>query len=175
MDHLTETLLNEYLDAALDSFSRRQAETHLAACPACRARLDELQATFAALETVPEQALGRDLAPGVLIRLPRRRERLCWRLVLAAQAAGALGLLAWLFPAAAPPPFSWLRPVCPSSLGGWTSFLLVEGRAAWLAALPDLQPPGFQPGANLWAALVLAGLAFVAGNVFFLRSRGRQA
>jgi anti-sigma factor RsiW len=38
-DHLTETVLAEYIDRRLTSAERDRAESHLAACPACRTEM----------------------------------------------------------------------------------------------------------------------------------------
>ena len=178
MTHLTQTQRNETLDSALDAETRQQVEAHLAACPECRAKLDELALVFAALETVPGQALQHDLVPGVLRRLPKQRERSPWRLVLAAQAAAAIALLAWLGTPLTSASPNWLR-----EIGGIINldspFLpLTEAwlsLRAWQASLPSLEAPSFQPGATLWAALALAGLAFVVGNALFLRANGKES
>jgi hypothetical protein len=96
MDHLNEFLLNEYLDQALDEAARRRVEAHLARCPRCRAHLDDLRIVFDALGLPDEKPLGRDLAPGILARLPRRSLSPGWRVALAIQAGVALGVLVTL-------------------------------------------------------------------------------
>jgi anti-sigma factor RsiW len=92
MNHLTEAQLNEYLDGELERRERSAVEAHLAACPACRAALEELLALAAAVESLPDAPLTHDLAPLVLAKLPPPRLALGWKLVLAAQAGAALGL-----------------------------------------------------------------------------------
>lgn len=93
MKHLTETQLNEYLDGELAGDEQNAAEAHLVACPDCRAALGELRALAAAVESLPEAPLPRDLASLALTQLPPPRLALGWKLVLAAQAGSALGLL----------------------------------------------------------------------------------
>jgi anti-sigma factor RsiW len=66
MSHLDDSTLNEYLDSALTPDRRADAGRHLAACRECAARLDRMQALFAALDSLPDLQLERDLAPGVL-------------------------------------------------------------------------------------------------------------
>jgi anti-sigma factor RsiW len=177
MNHLTEIQINEYLDAILDADARRQADAHLAACPGCRGKLDELRNLFAALESVPDQALARDLTPGVLRRLNDRGERSPWRVILPAQAALAFVLLVWLLAALPVSPISWLHAIGDFDPGRLTRPLAEAWAAvnAWQAALPARTAPSFQPGAAVWAALGLAGLAFVMGNLLFLRGNGKEA
>lgn len=88
--HLSDEQLNEILDDIED----RPAHRHLNACDECRARLEELQAVFAALEALPEQPLRRDLTESVLARLPEKRRAGSWPLAI--QSALAVALLAFL-------------------------------------------------------------------------------
>ena len=105
--HLNDITLNEYLDSALDPARRAGAEAHLAACPACAARLTELRALFAALESVPDAPLERDLSSAVVASIGRAKlavqpifsPRL--RLLVATQALAALALLIIALPFAA--------------------------------------------------------------------------
>ncbi len=95
--HLSEAMLNMYLDGELSAGERDRVAAHLAACEACRAEMLALQRLFTALQDLAP-ALAPDLVPGVLARIqPRRlrvRPRSLW-LVPALQAAAALALLAW--------------------------------------------------------------------------------
>lgn len=59
MTHLSDELLNEYLDNELSD--RIQAEAHLAVCEDCAARLAALQALFNEIESLPEVPLSRSL------------------------------------------------------------------------------------------------------------------
>ena len=73
--HLTNEQLNEYLDNA--STERAFIETHLDSCGECVARLSNLQALFADLDSLPEATLSRDIAarfrprPSLASQLPR--------------------------------------------------------------------------------------------------------
>ena len=96
--HADEDVLNEYLDGELSPSGCSSLEAHLARCPDCTRRLDALRELFANVQGLPEEALSRDLAPGVLRGLSRRR--VSWRvldLTLAGQAilALVLAVLAW--------------------------------------------------------------------------------
>ncbi|MBN1311251.1 MAG: zf-HC2 domain-containing protein [Anaerolineae bacterium] len=93
MSHLTEETLNKYLDEVLDPSAHLSVEAHLASCPACQNRFNDLQSVFHTLSLLDEKTLVRDLAPGVLARLPAPPLPLGWRLVLAIQAGLAMGLL----------------------------------------------------------------------------------
>jgi hypothetical protein len=94
--HLTDDLLNEYLDEALPADAHAGATAHLAGCPECAARLESLRALFATLAALPEAPLPRDLSAGVLSRLPQSQPEMLPALnwVFAAQAIAAIGLLA---------------------------------------------------------------------------------
>ena len=70
--HLTDEVLNEYLDQALDRPAYAVAEAHLAACDQCAARLGELRAVFVNLAALPDQSLEHDLAPGVMAAVRRQ-------------------------------------------------------------------------------------------------------
>jgi len=63
MNHLSDELLNEYLDEGLPN--RATVEEHLAQCADCAARLAELRALFTEIESLPEITLSRDLAAAV--------------------------------------------------------------------------------------------------------------
>ncbi len=106
MNHLSDFTINEYLDDALDAPARRAAETHLAACPACRARLDDLRFVFVSLERVADLRLHRDLTPAIMANLPRKAGLRFRQRALAAQGGVALGFALWLgaFLAALRPP-----------------------------------------------------------------------
>ena len=93
MNHLSDTLLNEFLDSVLSVGRLRAAQTHLDGCQACRSRLDGLRMMAHSLAALPDDPLAHDLTPAVLSRLPPRRLALGWRLALAVQAGIAIGLL----------------------------------------------------------------------------------
>lgn len=112
--HLSDKLLERYADADLAGAARASADGHLAACPACRARLSEWQSLLLQLSTLPQLAPAQEFAERVLSRLvvgaaaapgkaARRAVRVpAWarRLVPAAAGAGALwtgGVAAALF------------------------------------------------------------------------------
>jgi anti-sigma factor RsiW len=118
--HLSDEVLNEYLDGALEAATWHDASAHLGGCPACAARLAELQALFAHLDSLPSVALTRDLAPGVLqaVRQATARGRLpaniprrpVFRLLFGLQLLAGLALLwfAWPFVASRwPGQWSW--------------------------------------------------------------------
>ncbi len=91
--HLDETVLNEYLDEALEQAARSAVEAHLEACPDCRTQLDELRMVFYSLSLIEEKPLAHDLTPIIVDRLPGTDLPLGWRLVLAVLVGVILGLL----------------------------------------------------------------------------------
>jgi anti-sigma factor RsiW len=103
-EHLSEAILNMYLDGELSAGERERVEAHLAACEVCQAEVTALQRLFATLEELElAPALAPDLAPGVLAHIHPRRRLLELRrpsphplwLVPALQSVAALALLAW--------------------------------------------------------------------------------
>ncbi|MBI4514089.1 MAG: zf-HC2 domain-containing protein [Gemmatimonadetes bacterium] len=115
--HLSDELLERYADADLAGAARASADRHLAACPACRARLSEWQSLFLQLSALPQLppaqgfaervlsrlvvgAAGAAAAPGKAARRAVRVPGWARRLVPAAAGAGALwtgGVAAALF------------------------------------------------------------------------------
>lgn len=101
--HPDESVLNEYLDGELAQDQRADLELHLARCPGCSERLEEILTLFLALDELPHLSLERDLAPGILAGIASARS---WetktspalRLVLAAQFSLALVLLFFAWP-----------------------------------------------------------------------------
>jgi hypothetical protein len=141
MPHLTDETLNEYLDGELTAAARGEAHAHLAACGHCAGRLARMQRLYARLEGAPEVPLRVDVAAGVMqaiarqpdfVRQPRPRRaapRAAWRWVLAAQAAGAVLLLALAWPFASAAVAAWFGP---AAAPVW----LAQAQA-WLAQVAD--------------------------------------
>ena len=93
MNHLSDEILNEYLDDALPPDSRAEVESHLHDCADCELRLDELADLFFELSALPEADLARDLSADVVRTLtPQPLPRLLkWTALL--QVAAALTAL----------------------------------------------------------------------------------
>src|SRR5690349_22220113 len=179
MTHLSEETLNEYLDGALPSSMRAEAESHLAACPACRARVEALRSLFAELDALPEAVLERDLSPAVMAALTAHVPRVV-RLAALAQGLAAVAMLALAWPLL---DFSALAPstqlILPSTteLAGW----FVLQWTAWMQTLTqfsvssafstsfslDLDPPALL----LTLTIVSACLLWLVGNGLLLRPR----
>jgi hypothetical protein len=175
MKHISNSLLNEYLDEALALPMRRRVESHLAACLECRGRLEDLNLLTRELAGLPDQPLPHDLVPAVLERLPRRwmPTAVIWRLALAIQAGIAIGA-ASLFASLVP---EWGNPA---------AFLAVVSRLelphialpafelpAFDLPVPEihLPSPGLQPTAGQIVFLALSALLLWGiGNLFLLRS-----
>jgi anti-sigma factor RsiW len=93
MNHLSDEILNEYLDDALPPDARAEIELHLRDCADCELRLDELADLFFELSALPEADLTRDLSADVVRSLtPQPLPRLLkWTALL--QVAAALAAL----------------------------------------------------------------------------------
>ena len=102
-EHLSEDLLNMYLDGELNASEREHIKTHLASCDECQAEFSNLQQLFVALDELA-LAPAPNLVPGVLNRigspspqpqvLAGRFRALPW-LTAALQAIAVMALLAW--------------------------------------------------------------------------------
>lgn len=91
MDHVSEEMLNEYLDDALTQSQKNVIEDHLRTCEECSIRLNELRALFNEIESLSDVKLERDLSKGVAAAANRRVTfaPLLW-LIFAAQAVAAV-------------------------------------------------------------------------------------
>ena len=170
--HLTDEVLNEYLDN--ETAERAQIESHLAICAECAARLTALQALFAELDSLPEVALSTNIAArfssqGQLIpQLPR------W-LTLTATLQAALALIALIL--AAPFVMNLLPAVETPSF----TEILIQLQSQWLMffttitnyQLPNLPqlPPLQIPTLTLFLALAGASLLWLVGNGLLLRKQ----
>ena len=131
MTHLDDSLLNEYLDGALDPPARQAVEAHLAVCAQCRRQCAVLNRVFGLLAALPEEPLAADLRPVQPLTLPRWLAPLA---LLQGLAAAALLAAAW-----------------PGALDGldrgWRNL------AVWGSAWAGAQHLGL---AQTWAALIAA-------------------
>lgn len=167
-EHLSDEQLNEILDGSEDKSARR----HLDACGACRARLAELQAVFAALEAVPEQPLRRDLTASVLARLPEERRARAWSWPLAIQSAMVIVLLAFLAGE-----FGFSTNALLPQVTSWLSILQIPTFVlpSLDFALTDFQLPSFDfeiSTFNLTLLFASAALLWLVGNFSLLRGNG---
>jgi Putative zinc-finger len=181
-EHLTESLLNEYLDGALDPSGQQRVEAHLAACPECRAREEQLDQLFEALAGLTEQSLAHDLVSPVLARLPRMPANRTWKLVLAVQSGFSIALLILIGTSLASRltgTFTWLTSQVAISLVSFPRIvsLLPPIPTMQLPPLPVVHPPVFFKPENsgLWLVFgIAAGLLFLIVNLclIFLKQPG---
>jgi|Deesub1362A_J573_1020465.scaffolds.fasta_scaffold08139_2 anti-sigma factor RsiW len=187
-DHLSEEILNAYLDGELGAPAGEAVRAHLAQCESCRERMQGLEALFQRLETVRWPALQRDLAPKVLSGLPSRSARKApavrEALIPAGQALGGLLLLALArarLQVDVPAPLSaaWRRWTLTAA--GVAQGLRESISAAVQAALDPLVAVGAAveelsvPGDALWVALLVATALWLVANPMLLRLHGRSA
>lgn len=128
---IDETILQEYLDGALDEAQRRELEALLAESAEARAQLGEWQTFYAAFDSVADVPLTKDLAGNVVTQLEQETavSPAPWlRWLLAAQVVLA-GILIWQF-----------LPLVQS----WWGY----GRLLW--TLPELKIPSL----TLWPVLL---------------------
>jgi len=178
MKHLSDETLNEYLDAALAAAQQADAQSHLAACPACAMRLSEFQNLFTELEAMPDLALDLNLAPVIVTRLGRPAALpgyLRWLAFFQLATAGLALALGWqliraIFPLEMPPQFSALA-------AGFSG--LVAADLNLLSSLPkfsfEIPSPGLDlPATTLTIAIVSVSLLWLAGNGLLLTPRSRR-
>lgn len=182
MQHLSEELLNAYLDGVLEAQAREAADAHLADCPACQARFNDLRHLFTLLSALRDEPMAVDLSAtaweqALPVRPARRRLAagvltvegglalillaLVWPRFLPALNAAEAGLLmawnGWLF-----------RQTAIFDLGAWRASL------AGVSALPAVFWQAWSAaigGPSLAWGMVLVG-AFAAwwvGNRLLLR------
>ncbi len=188
--HLSDDLLLEYLDGALDASGVSPLESHVAACAACAARLARLRGLFNAIESSPEMPLARSLVPGVMARLrvPAPAPR-ALKLAGGLQLAASLALLLAVLPL-------FLQTAHVERIS--RAFLVVETGLAetgqtvlqMAAALPEFFAgftlsgvegvavgPGFVPLPiiALTPLLLSAGALWLVGNGILLRGGLRRA
>lgn len=137
MKHLSASLLNRYLDQDLSTDELHRVEIHLDECPACSARLEQLLTLASSLKTYREEALSRDLAPLILRRLPERRSRWGFRLLLAAQAGISVGLVVLL--AAAIDRSYGFQGLTDRFIPRWPVLLLPANPLSWLTGSEAIQ------------------------------------
>jgi anti-sigma factor RsiW len=171
MNHLTDELLNEYLDDELKD--RAGVELHLSECADCAVRLTALKTLFAELDSLPELTLSRSIAAPFTRRdngfvLPR------WLTLTAAlQAMLALitiilaaPLIAELLPTIQTPSFADVLLRLQSQWNVWLA-LLSTFKLPTLPELPTLEI------SSLVFTLVLAGVSilWLVGNGLLLRNK----
>jgi predicted anti-sigma-YlaC factor YlaD len=59
-------LVTDYLEATMPAADRHRFEEHLGECPPCRAYLDQMRQTIAALGTLPRESISDDAKRGLL-------------------------------------------------------------------------------------------------------------
>jgi hypothetical protein len=152
-DHLTDAQLNEYLDEAASE--RAQIEAHLISCGECSARLTDLQALFAELESLPDLALTRSLAAPFISPRSLPVQLPAWfPLTVTLQAAVALAALVIAVPFAIR-----LLPVpAAPSLGR----VFIQMQTQWTAWLDML------PAASQFKMPVLPSLSFELSSLFLM-------
>ena len=184
--HLTDDVLNEYLDEALSAELRAMADDHLRACRTCTGRLAELSELFSALKGLPEMPLERDMSPHVVDTLKSRARAAStspssptWRLgaVLAVELVGALALLGLAWPEA----LAWVTRAAGANVTAPLIALLDEAaRISYSVSLVQfleayllsLRAPSI-PWASASALVTLLGtsaVAWLVGNGLLLRA-----
>jgi len=176
MNHLTDELLNEYLDNELADST--QVETHLAECADCVGRLAAFQALFTELDSLPEVTLSKSLAApftrgsSLPAALPRS---LCLTVTLQA----ALAVIAIIL--AAPFVTEFVSPyLVIVQMPSFTEiFIQAQSQwTTWLDALSAFQTPTMPEIpvvelSGLIIAITLAGVSilWLVGNGLLLRNQ----
>jgi anti-sigma factor RsiW len=169
--HLSDELLNEYLDQALTPEARAEAEPHLAACADCAARLAALRGLFAEIESLPELTLPRSLAAPVTRRVSGRAALPRWiRLTATLQAALAVIVLALAAPFLSGLVASLTVRYTPLSLAELLLHLQTQSTAL-LALLPEFVPPQL-PAISLGLSSLALTLTAISAFFFWIIGNG---
>ena len=168
--HLTDDLLNEYLDN--ETAERAQIESHLATCAECAARLTALQSLFAELDSLPEVELTHSIASRITLHAASPLELPRW-LTLTATLQAAFALITLILAA----PF--VTNLLPAVETPSFTEILIQLQSQWLTLfttitnyqLPNLPqlPPLQIPTLTLSLALAGASLLWLVGNGLLLR------
>ena len=170
--HLTDEVLNEYLDNEIAE--RAQIKSHLASCADCAARLTALQTLFAELDSLPEVELTHSLASRITLHAASPLELPRW-LTLTATLQAAFALIALILAA----PF--VTNLLPAVETPSFTEILIQLQSQWLTLfttitnyqLPNLPqlPPLQIPTLTLSLALAGASLLWLVGNGLLLRKQ----
>jgi anti-sigma factor RsiW len=156
----------------LNAARRAEVESHLATCPDCAARLAELRTLFAALESLPDAPLERDLSSAVMDSI--RRAKLAaqptlspkLRLVIAVQALAALALISIALPFAAQTLELASTPQFTSQLAATAADALATLNATWATAVNSAQSL-LNEGLTALDNLPLPSLSALGLGIFF--------
>jgi hypothetical protein len=183
--HLSEDLLNEYLDGYLAPEVSVTVEKHLAQCPACTQRYHRMQTFFAALEDLPDIPLQRDLSRQVVNAIhsqPHIPAFIKWSML--PQLAIAVFILLTLLPQylrgwlavlanAVDVPFAFSILSWFAEVRGWLFSLQFSLPGGQLSSLNfDIQLPAFHNINWLLFAVMIALLMITNG--YLLRQVGRN-
>jgi hypothetical protein len=174
--HLTDEQLNEYLDR--ESPERNEIEVHLSSCADCAARLSALQALFDEIESLPDLALSRPIAPHLtlLSSLPSKLPRF-FTLTLTLQAALAIVTIIVAAPFVMQFVSPYLLSIPAPSIGD--VFLQIQTQwMLWLDTLSQFQMPTIPeiPAlelSSLFSMFTVIGvsLLWLIGNGLLLRNQ----
>ena len=98
-NHLTDELLNEYLDGELSSEACVDVQQHLDDCSDCAMRMRDWSLLFAEIEQLPDLEQVMDFVPGVLAKLTdhgSRRSGTFWLMVGQSTLALLMMVYGWL-------------------------------------------------------------------------------
>jgi anti-sigma factor RsiW len=176
MNHLTDELLNEYLDNELAN--RAPVEQHLSTCADCAARLAVLQALFAELDSLPEETLPHNIASRLTLpsNLPAVLPR---SLRLAVTLQAAIAVIAIII--AAPFVKGLVSPYLVSVQMPSFTQIFFQAQSQWTAWLDELstfhiptmpQLPSLEMS-SLMLMITLTGVSilWLAGNGLLLRKQ----
>ncbi len=189
--HISNDILQAYLDLDLDQVGLMEVKRHLDQCPSCREELSRLESVFARLENLPVIELKKDLSIPVITQLrddTKLSLGITWTLVLEALGAGTvIGLLIPAFRAAA-----WLPVLIDTQteIRAAINIFVTQLASNWLVWWTALQlnfkqitkslfSVTYFPSGNFspWILILAAGGIGLLANYILLRSnpiRGRN-
>lgn len=176
--HLTTEILQQWLDGALSAGEAESARAHLAACQACRRRMEATASFFTTVETWDDQPPSRDLSIAVVRALRPARWSAPWKLAWGLQLGATLlavivgwplivELTAPVLTAAVPAPATdvvsaWLADSAAMVASIEDPLRAVQAQVEGWLALAASQP-------YLWPLALAAAVAGIVGNSVLLR------
>ncbi len=192
MIHLDDSTINEYLDSALPASRRAEVDSHLAACPQCAARLNDLRALFASIESLPDLPLEPDLSSSVVAAIQPKRATIAQptltpalRLAFAVQAILALIALAAAIPFAIQAIPTGAASQLTTAFSTELVDIVTDLSTQWIATIESLrtfpnplttQPPlPALPMVELSLCLAAVTVLWLVGNSVLLRPTSARA
>jgi len=183
-EHISNDILQAYLDQDLNQTELQKVKIHLNQCPTCREELTRLESVLTKLESLPVLKLEKDLTSSVLTQLreeSKLSQGITWTLLLEALSAGTV--ISLLIPAVRAA--AWLPELADThaEIRAAVNIFLTQLASSWLVrwagwqlnikqTAKSLSSTIFFPGSEFspWILILAAGGIGILANYILLRS-----